>query len=121
MITALMAVVLIAGGWTAPVEVRFQEDLCLSYKARLDGPFLVVRATVEPGWHTFAMDNKQRAEEKLAGKRSLGIDHPTEIVLSGGLEAVGPWYQSAPKNFSKPELRWFSWGYEQQAFFVTRV
>ncbi len=97
-----------AGEWTEAVEVRHDDNLCLSYRARLDGPFLVVMATIEPGWHTFAMDNKLRAEEKLAGKKSLGIDHPTEIALSGGLEAAGPSQQSAPKDFSKPELRWFS-------------
>jgi hypothetical protein len=107
--------------WSNAVEVRHEENLCVSYQARLDGPYLVVRATLESGWHTFAMDNKQRAEEKLAGKRSLGIDHPTEIVLTGGLEAVGPWYQSPPKDFSRPELRWFSWGFERQALFVTKI
>ena len=110
-----------AGEWSEPVEVRHDENLCLSYQARLDGPFLVVRAKIESGWHTFAMDNKQRAEEKLAGRRSLGIDHPTEILLSGGLERVGPWYQTPPKDFSKPALRWFSWGFEQQALFAVKV
>jgi len=109
------------GDWTDAVEVRHDENLCVSYQARLDGPYLVVRATLGSGWHTFAMDNKTRAEKALGGKRSLGIDHPTEIVLSGGLEAVGPWYQTPPKDFSRPELRWFSWGFEQQALFVTRV
>ncbi len=107
--------------WSKAVEVRHDENLCVSYQARLDGPYLVVRAMVEPGWHTFAMDNRQRAEEKLAGKQSLGIDHPTEIVLSGRLEAVGSWYQSPPKDFSRPELRWFSWGFERQAVFVTKI
>ena len=122
MIATLLTFLLIAGEWTAPVEVRFQEDLCLTYKAKLDGPFMVVQATIEPGWHTFSMDNKTRAEEKLAGKKSLGIDRPTEIVLSAGLDAAGPWYQSPPKDFSKPELRWFSWGFdERQALFVTKV
>ena len=107
--------------WSKAVEVRHDENLCVSYQARLDGPYLVVRAAVEPGWHTFAMDNKQRAEEKLAGKQSLGIDHPTEIVLSGSLEAVGSWYQSPPKDFSRPELRWFSWGFERQALFAAKI
>ena len=110
-----------AAEWSSAVEVRHDEALCVSYQARLDGPYLLVRATLEPGWHTFAMDNRQRAEEKLAGKRSLGIDHPTEIVLSAGLEALGPWYQSPPKDFSRPELRWFSWGFERQALFVTKI
>lgn len=107
------------GDWTDPVEVRHEENLCLSYQARLDGSLLIVRAKIESPWHTFAMDNKQRALEKLGGKKSLGIDHPTEISLTGGLEQVGPWYQSAPKDFSRPELRWFSWGFEQQALFAT--
>ena len=42
-------------------------------------------ATLQPGWHTFAMDNERRAAEKLAGKTSLGIDQPTQIKVSGGL------------------------------------
>ena len=123
MIKLLMLILGIAHAaeWSNAVEVRHEENLCVSYQARLDGPFLVVRATLESGWHTFAMDNKQRAEEKLAGRRSLGIDHPTEIVLTGGLAAVGPWYQSPPKDFSRPELRWFSWGFERQAVFVTKI
>src|SRR5206468_2365456 len=60
-------------------------------------------------------------EEKLAGKKSLGIDHPTEITLSGGLETAGAWQQSVPKDFSKPDLRWFSWGFERQALFAVKV
>jgi hypothetical protein len=107
--------------WAASIEVRQEENLCLTYQARLEGAFLVVRAAVEPGWHTFAMDNKVRAEEKLAGKQSLGIDRPTEIVLTGGLQVAGPWYQSAPTDFSRPELRWFSWGFAQEARFAARV
>ena len=110
-----------AGDWAASVEVRQEENLCLTYQARVEGAFLVVRAAVEPGWHTFAMDNKVRAEEKLAGKQSLGIDRPTEIIPTGGLHVVGPWYQSAPTDFSRPELRWFSWGFAQEARFVARV
>jgi hypothetical protein len=109
------------GAWTDPVEVRHEETLCLSYRARLDGPFLVVQVTLEPGWHTFAMDNRQRAEEKLAGKKSLGIDHPTEIAVSGAMAVAGPWYQTPPKDFSRPELRWFSWGFERQALFAAKV
>src|SRR5882672_8991161 len=109
------------GAWTDPVEVRHEETLSLSYRARLDGPFLVVQATIEPGWHTFAMDNRQRAEEKLAGRKSLGIDHPTEITLTGGMAMAGPWYQTPPKDFSRPELRWFSWGFERQALFAAKV
>jgi DsbC/DsbD-like thiol-disulfide interchange protein len=117
----LFARVIRGGDWTSPVEVRHDVQKCVSYRAKLSGDFLVVQATHEPGWHTYAMDNKLRAQEKLAGKKSLGVDRPTEIVLAEGLELAGPWYQSVPKDLSKPELRWFTWGFEGQALFVTRV
>ena len=71
-----------AGDWTKPVEVRHEADVCVSYRARLSGDYLVVQATLEPGWHTFAMDNKRRAEEKLAGKRLLGIERSTDDVVT---------------------------------------
>ncbi len=110
-----------AAEWTEAVEVRHDFKRCLAYQARLDGNLLVIQATLEKPWHTFTMDNKQRADEKLAGRQSLGIDGPTEIRLSQGLELAGPWYQSPPKDFSKPELRWFSWGFDDQALFVAKV
>lgn len=108
-------------GWSPAVEVRYEDDLCVAYQARLDGAFLVVRATLGSGWHTFAMDNKQRAEEKLAGKAPLSIDRSTEITPATGLKTVGPWYQAPPKDFSRPELRWFSWGFDRQALFAVKI
>jgi len=110
-----------AGDWTRPVEVHHDVQKCVSYRARLTGDFLVIQATHETGWHTYTMDNKLRAQEKLAGKRSLGIDGPTEIAVTQGLELAGPWYQSVPKELSKPELRWYSWGFEGQALFAAKV
>jgi hypothetical protein len=110
-----------AGVWTAPVEVRHEDAVCIAYQARLDGPYLVVRASVGPGWHTFAMDNAKRAAEKLAGKPALSVDKATEIAVSGGLGIDGPWYQTAPRDFSRPELRWFSWGFDKQAVFAAKV
>ena len=38
-----------------------------------------------------------------------------------GIGVNGPWYQSVPKDLSKPELRWYSWGFEGQALFVAKV
>jgi hypothetical protein len=108
-------------GWSGPVEVRHDELRCVSYRARLSGEYLVIQASHEPKWHTYAMDNKVRAEEKLAGKQSLGIDKPTEIAVSGGLELAGSWLQTPPKDLSQPELRWFTWAYEGEAMFVAKV
>ena len=117
----LSAGVIRGGDWSNPVDVRHDVQKCVSYRARLSGDFLVVQATHELGWHTYAMDNKLRAQEKLAGKRSLGIDSPTEILLPEGMELDGPWYQSVPKDLSKPELRWYSWGFEGQALLVAKM
>ena len=122
-----LAVAASAGtAWTGEsanaVEVRHDEStLCLTYRARLEGALLVIEAAIEPGWHTFAMDNQKRAEEKLAGRKALSVDQPTEISVGGGLAVAGHWRQSAPKDFSKPELRWFSWGFEKKAVFATEV
>lgn len=110
-----------AQDWTEPVEVLHDGKRCLSYRARLAGEFLVIEAAMEPTWHTFAMDNKRRQDEKLAGKPSLGIERSTEIRVNGGLEAISPWFQSLPKDLSKPEIRWFTWGFEQQGLFVTKI
>jgi hypothetical protein len=118
---AISAFVSGAQEWTKPVDVLFELQKCVSYRARVSGDTLVVQAKVHPPWHTFVMDNMQRAAEKLAGRQSLGIDLPTEIKVVGGLEALGPWHQTPPKDFSNPAMRWFSWGYDDQAFFVTKV
>jgi len=118
------AAMMLAADWSEPVHVFHDENLCLTYTARVDGPYLVVKAAISPTWHTFTMDNKIRAEEALAkaGKRSLGQDQPTRITLTGGWKlADGAWLQSAPKDFSKPASNWFSWGYEGEAIFAAKV
>ena len=110
-----------AGEWSRPVEVRHEDALCVSYEARLDGPYLVVRTTVGPGWHTFALDNQRRAEEKLAGQPALSVDRQTEIKAVSGLTTTAPWYQTAPKDLSRPELRMFSWGFDRGAVFAAKA
>jgi hypothetical protein len=118
---SIAAAFLTAADWTKPVEVRHDTTLCLSYQARLQGDILVVRAIIEKPWHTFTMDNKLRADEKLAGKPSLGIDQPTSIAVTGGLALDGPWRQSQPADFSKPDLRWYTWGFEKEALFAAKA
>ena len=51
----------------------------------------------------------------------MSIDRQTEIVTSNALDLVGPWVQSPPIDFSRPQLRWFSWGFDKEAFFVAKV
>ncbi|MEO8128750.1 MAG: hypothetical protein ABI822_16730 [Bryobacteraceae bacterium] len=121
MIALAFASVSLAAEWTAPVHVLHEFKPCVTYRAKLDGEYLVIQATIQPGWHSFAMDNERRADEKRAGKPSLGIDQPTVFKVQNGLELAGPWYQTPPRDFSKPEIRWYSWGFEQEATFVAKV
>ncbi len=108
------------GNWSKPVEVTHDDKTCLAYRAKLTGGHLVVEARLEPGWHTFALDNDKRAAEKLAGKKALGVDKPTSIALQG-LEARGPWLQPEPKDFSNAEIRMYTWGFENRALFAVPV
>ena len=117
----ITSLALSAGDWSAPAEIRSDEDLVISYRAKVDGSNLIVKAMLKPGWHTFAMDNKVRADEKLAGKKALGEDRPTGFIVTGGLAVDGPWLQSPPVDFSKPELRNFTWGYEKEALFAAPI
>jgi hypothetical protein len=121
LIAFLIPALLAAGDWSPPVEVRNDDQLCVTYRARWDGEHLAVQAKLEPGWHTFAMDNKERQDVRLAGKPSLGAEKPTTVHVSGGLVVEGPWVQTEPKDFSKPELRWFSWGFDDEALFVAKA
>jgi hypothetical protein len=111
-----------AAEWSKPVDVLVDDVVCTSYKARVDAEGrLTVSLTLAEGWHTFAMDNSIRANEKLAGKKALGMDRPTTFAVSGGLAVDGPWMQPALVDFSKPELRIFSWGFEKSALFAAKV
>ncbi len=103
-----------------PAEVRHEDALVISYTARVDGPYLVVHANVAPGWHTFALDNVRRVQEKLAGKPALSMDRSTEITVTGA-QTEGPWLQSPPKNFSRPELRMFSFGFDREGIFAAKL
>jgi hypothetical protein len=80
----------------------------------------VVRASVGQGWHTFALDNVQRVHEKLAGKPALSLDKSTEIIAAS-LHLDTPWHESAPKEFSRPELRMYSFGYDREAVFAAKL
>ena len=82
--------------WTAPVEVRHDDNLALSYRARYTGDYLVVETKVEKGWHTFALDNEVRHTQKLAGKPSLGVEKSTVVKVEEGLKTEGSWLQTDP-------------------------
>ena len=110
-----------ASEWSQPAEVRHDDKLVLTYQAKLEGDHLVVRAIIEPGWHTFVMDNKRRELEKLAGKSSLGTEKDTQVNAAKNLAIIGLWLQAQPKDLSQPEIRHFTWGYEKEAVFAAKA
>ena len=110
-----------AAEWSQPAEVHHDDKLVLTYRAKLEGEYLVVRAAIEPGWHTFVMDNKQREQERLAGKPSLGTEKSTEVSSVKGIAIKGLWLQATPKDLSQPEIRHFTWGYEREATFAAKA
>ena len=106
-----------ADGWGPPVVVTHDDQPCVTYRARFADGHLAVEVKLEAGWHTFTMDNDKRAAARLGGKKALGADKPTQLQPEG-MEVTGQWMQSPPKDFSQPDLRIFSWGFEGNALFV---
>lgn len=111
--TTLLALTLLAGDWSAPAQIEHNDQLAMEFRARYDGSHLIVEIRPEPGWHTYAMDNKQRQDAALRGRKSLGSEKPTTVSVSGGLTITGPWRQSPPEDFSKPEIQFYSYGFSK--------
>ena len=65
------------------VQVWLDDMHAVSYRARVEGDWLVVEATHEPGWHTYSMDNVIRAREKKSGKMRPETELPTVITPLG--------------------------------------
>ena len=76
----------------------------MTYRAQWDGEFLLVRGTIQPGWHTFVMDNKERQQERLKGKPSLGIEKSTEVTVVDGLTSHRALDAVSAQRLSKPEI-----------------
>ena len=111
-----------AGDWSGEAVAEARDGSALvTCRSRLAGDFLLIELRAADGWHVYAMDNEQRAREALAGRMSLGVEQNTEVLVDGGLHVVGEWYQSPPQDFSKPELRWYSYGFEGTSLLAARV
>ena len=104
----------------APQEVWLGGNLAVTYAARIEGEWLVVEARHEPGWHTYAMDNVLRAAE-ATGKAEPETELPTRITPSPEIELASPWRQSIPTDLSQPDIRWYTWGFEERSFFAARL
>ena len=106
--------------WSETAEVRNREGIVVSYRAKLDGNLLVIEASHAPGWHTYALDNVERAQKK-SGEAKPETELPTRIELKGELKVVGNWFQSKPKDLSQTEIRWYTWGFSDVSQFAVKV
>lgn len=124
-LTAFMACLIasLAAGaaeWTEAKEVRMRRDKVVSYRAMLAGDTLIIEAKHEPGWHTYAMDNVQRARE-ASGKEKPDCELPTRFEVAGALKVDGPWRQSEPADLSNVAIKWYTFGFEEQSYFAVPV
>ncbi|MYN67552.1 MAG: hypothetical protein F4X11_21415 [Acidobacteria bacterium] len=104
----------------APQEVWFGENIAVTYAARIEGDWLVVEVQHESGWHTYAMDNVERARE-ATGRDRPDTELPTRITPSPELVLASPWRQTVPTDLSQPDIRWYTWGFEDRSFFAAPV
>lgn len=102
------------------VRVWLDDMQAVTYRARIEGDWLVVEATHEPGWHTYSMDNMIRARQKT-GKDRPETELPTVITPLDGLKVQGDWRQSPPVDLSTPDIRWYTWGFEGRSYFAVQV
>ncbi|MDF1826402.1 MAG: Trx7/PDZ domain-containing (seleno)protein [Verrucomicrobiales bacterium] len=107
----------VAVTWSNPEFVRRGTDKVVRYRAAFANGHLLVEAVHEPGWHSYAMDNPARGEER-AGRPGGDQELPTVISLPGSLKTGGDWIQTVPVDYSKPEIHWYTWGFEGTSWFA---
>lgn len=111
----------LAQEWSDPISIyRRREGTVLSYRAKFDSGYLIVEAKHGEGWHTYTMDNVQRAQKK-SGKEKPETELPTVITIDDGITTAGPWHQSIPKNLTMKEINWYTWGFENTAYFAIKA
>ncbi len=107
-----------AADWSEPLTImRRRQGTVISYRAKVDSGYLVVEAAHGKGWHTYSMDNLQRAQKKT-GEEKPDTELPTRIEVSGGLKVTGRWIQSTPKDLSMTEIKWYTWGFDNTTYFA---
>ncbi len=107
-------------GWSEFVQVGGEFEPCVSYRARIQGEYLVIEAKHRSGWHSYALDNKVRAAARLAGASSLGVELPTSFEVQGAT-VVGTWLQTPPEDLSDTEIQWYTFGFNGTAMFAAKL
>lgn len=107
--------------WSKPAVIKHDSLPAVTVRARVVGDCLVVELQHEKGWHTYAMDNETRVEEKLAGQMSLGMQQGLSVDIQEAVKRTSAWRQSEPKDYSDAEILWYAWGFEGKAILACRI
>lgn len=105
--------------WSPVAATRYGEEVVIHYRAAIFGKKLVVEGKITDGWRTYAMDNPYRAM-KASGPDAMS-EKPTRITLDSSVKPAGEWRQSAPNDFSKPEMEWYTWGFKDTVYFTREL
>ena len=71
------------------------------------------------GGHRTALTASSRLE--ATGRDRPDTELPTRLTPSPEIELAAPWRQTMPADFSQPDIRWYTWGFEGRSFFAARV
>ncbi|MGJ8672180.1 Trx7/PDZ domain-containing (seleno)protein [Rubritalea sp.] len=102
--------------WSATEAIRKGNEIAVEYRATITNKHLIIEAKHHKGWHTYALNNPQLAI-KLKGKVG-DQDLPTAITLPSNIKPSQGWLQSPPNDYSKPEIHWYTWGFEGTSYFA---
>ncbi|MCG8600862.1 MAG: thioredoxin family protein [Verrucomicrobiales bacterium] len=103
--------------WSASQYVTKGKEKILRYRAAVTDGHLLIEARHEPGWHSYALDNGIRSE-RVSGRTDGSHELPTSIKLSESVQTIGPWIQTEPNDYSKPDIRWYTYGFEGTSYFA---
>lgn len=103
--------------WSKPISIESGRKKVVTYRATLVNGHLLIQVRHRPGWSTFSMDNEARMIG-ISGKKGEQ-ELPTKITLDPVIE--GEWLQSDPVNFSRPDIKWYSWGFQGVSYFAKKL
>lgn len=103
--------------WSTPAYLTSGNEKAVAYSAAVANGYLLVQAKHFADWHSFTMDNPQRSIGKLGEKGNQEL--PTGIVVDQ--ETEGAWLQTGPTDFSKPDIRWYTWGFQGVSYFAVKL
>ena len=110
-----------ASEWSEALTInRRRAGLVVSYRAKVDSGYLVVEAKHGEGWHTYSMDNVERARHK-SGKEKPETELPTVIEIGSEVTTSGSWFQTTPKDLTMKAINWYTWGFVDTSYFAIKV